>query len=286
MRYIQVLGVPLGIGAGIAGSEQAPAALRQAGLSAKLGSAGYQVVDLGDVVAPNSDSDRFDHIAAWCQEISATLRSSRNGGFPLVLGGDHSISMGSVPGLYAASQPAVVWIDAHGDFNIPATSPSGNAHGMSLAALAGLGDARFTQIGGADPKVKPDQIVLFGARDLDPGERALLLEQRVHGFSPEGIREQGIAAVAGEVLRLTEAAPALHISLDLDVLDPSVAPGVGTPVAGGLWLHELGEFLAILAASGRVASLELVEVNPALDSAGATAIAAIDLAHHFLAHLR
>lgn len=285
MRYIQVLGVPLGIGAGTAGSEGAPAALRQAGLAERLGATGYQVVDLGDVPAPTSLPDRFDQIAAWCGAVSHTLRHSRNGGFPLVLGGDHSISMGSVPGLYASCQPAIIWIDAHGDFNIPSTSPSGNAHGMSLAALAGLGDPRFTQIGGPEPKVRPDQIVLFGARDLDLGERELLREHGVHGFSPQEIREQGIAAVAGEVLRLTATAPALHVSLDLDVLDPSIAPGVGTPVADGLWLHELAEFLAVLAASGRVASLELVEVNPALDPVGTTAAAAIDLALQFLTNL-
>jgi arginase len=193
--------------------------------------------------------------------------------FPIVLGGDHSLAMGSVSGV-ARGRVGVIWVDAHADFNTPETSPSGNIHGMPLAVLCGLGHPRLTEVFQA---VDPKDVVLIGVRSVDPGEARLLKEMGVRVYTMHEVDRLGIAPIAEEALSYLEGLP-LHVSLDADVLDPTLAPGVGTPVPGGLSYREAHLLMEILALSGRVRSLDLVEVNPILDEKNRTALMMVGLA--------
>jgi arginase len=199
--------------------------------------------------------------------------------FPLILGGDHSIGLGSITGVTRVYKDiSVIWIDAHADFNTEDTTPSGNIHGMILAALAGIGNSRLTGIGGWAPKLDPQKIIIVGARSLDFGERELLRSHHVHVFTMSDIDQRGISNVMSEALSIAEkASDGIHLSLDMDALDPVHAPGVGTPVRGGLTYREAHMIMELIADSGRLIGMDVVEVNPILDRENATALLAVEL---------
>ena len=282
MERVAVVGVPRDLGANRRGVDMGPSALRYARLLEQLEDLGYTVEDLGDVpVSLARASRRRGRGLAYLEEIRAAalvlkerLAALPEGVFPIVLGGDHSLSMGSVAGAARGRRVGVVWVDAHADFNTPETSPSGNVHGMPLAVLSGLGHPRLTEVFRA---VDPKDVVLVGVRSLDPGEKRLLKEAGVRVYTMHEVDRLGVARIAEEVLKHLQGLP-LHVSLDADVLDPTLAPGVGTPVPGGLTYREAHLLMEILAESGRVQSLDLVEVNPILDERNRTAEMLVGLA--------
>ena len=282
MERVAVVGVPMDLGANRRGVDMGPSALRYARLLEQLEDLGYTVEDLGDVpVSLARASRRRGRGLAYLEEIRAAalvlkerLAALPEGVFPIVLGGDLSLSMGSVAGAARGRRVGVVWVDAHADFNTPETSPSGNVHGMPLAVLSGLGHPRLTEVFRA---VDPKDVVLVGVRSLDPGEKRLLKEAGVRVYTMHEVDRLGVARIAEEVLKHLQGLP-LHVSLDADVLDPTLAPGVGTPVPGGLTYREAHLLMEILAESGRVQSLDLVEVNPILDERNRTAEMLVGLA--------
>ena len=282
MERVAVVGVPMDLGANRRGVDMGPSALRYARLLEQLEDLGYTVEDLGDVpVSLARASRRRGRGLAYLEEIRAAalvlkerLAALPEGVFPIVLGGDHSSSRGSVAGAARGRRVGVVWVDAHADFNTPETSPSGNVHGMPLAVLSGLGHPRLTEVFRA---VDPKDVVLVGVRSLDPGEKRLLKEAGVRVYTMHEVDRLGVARIAEEVLKHLQGLP-LHVSLDADVLDPTLAPGVGTPVPGGLTYREAHLLMEILAESGRVQSLDLVEVNPILDERNRTAEMLVGLA--------
>ena len=282
MERVAVVGVPMDLGANRRGVDMGPSALRYARLLEQLEDLGYTVEDLGDVpVSLARASRRRGRGLAYLEEIRAAalvlkerLAALPEGVFPIVLGGDHSLSMGSVAGAARGRRVGVVWVGAHADFNTPETSPSGNVHGMPLAVLSGLGHPRLTEVFRA---VDPKDVVLVGVRSLDPGEKRLLKEAGVRVYTMHEVDRLGVARIAEEVLKHLQGLP-LHVSLDADVLDPTLAPGVGTPVPGGLTYREAHLLMEILAESGRVQSLDLVEVNPILDERNRTAEMLVGLA--------
>jgi arginase len=282
---VAVIGAGLDLGAGRRGVDMGPSAIRYAGLAARIRELRREVDDLGDVGAPVPEATRVGDPSARflapilraCElvagEVSAAAASGR---IPLVLGGDHSVAMGTLGGMAVARGPgAVLWIDAHGDLNRPATSPTGNVHGMPLAAALGAaGDAFAT---GAYPVPSVTRAVLFGIRSLDPGERELIHELDLPVYTMSEIDERGVQACLREALDHLEGAPFVHVSLDLDAVDPMFAPGVGTPVRGGLSYREAHLALELLADSGLADSFDVVEVNPILDRANETGRLAVEL---------
>jgi len=303
-RPVRILGVPMDLGQGRRGVDMGPSAVRYAGLQARLEGLGYQVEDGGNIIVPVPEEVRavgpggmrhLEAVAETCERVFQAVRETvADGRFPIILGGDHSIAMGTIAGVIAAAGPTgVLWIDAHGDFNTPETSPSGNIHGMPLAHLVGRGHPRLIRIGGPEPKLRPEQVVLIGVRSLDPEEpeqvvligvrsldpeeRRAMAESGMLIFTMREIDELGIATVVRQALTRLKAWPRLHVSLDLDVLDPQVAPGVGTPVPGGLTYREAHLMMEILADSGRVGSVDVVEINPILDERNRTAELAVEL---------
>jgi arginase len=287
MRPIHIIGVPLDLGGGRRGVDMGPSAFRIAGLSDRVTSLGYTVVDRGDLPAPIPETQEqrderkkyIPDIARVCQRLYETsLGSFESGAIPLVLGGDHSLAAGSVAAAAgwaakARSLPiGLLWVDAHGDMNTPATSPSGNVHGMPLAALLGPEPSELSQIGGWSPKVLPAHTVLLGVRNLDDREKAAVRESRVHVFTMKDIDRQGIAAIAEQAVSAAGNGTAgIHVSFDLDVCDPTIAPGVGTPVRGGLNYREAHMVMEIVADSGLLGSLDMAELNPTLDMQNTTA---------------
>jgi arginase len=282
---VAIVGAPVDLGADRRGVDMGASAIRYADLEAGLRENGHVVRDLGNVpvsVPESADINPTDMkylrpIAAMAEELAAVVgRSVAEEWFPLVLGGDHSVALGSVAGVTAHRTAGIVWLDAHGDFNVPATSPSGNIHGMVLAALAGQGDPRLTGIARPGPKVSCRNIVLAGVRELDPGERALLRECGVRVYTMHEIDRMGLPAVITEAVEVAgDGVDGIHLSLDLDVVDPLQAPGVGTPVLGGLTYREAHLAMELLAESGRVRSMDVVEVNPILDTHNETARLAV-----------
>ncbi len=286
-KVVNILGAPLDLGAARRGVDMGPSAIRYAGLSERLESIGLQVTDSGNVVAelPEIASELDEHarylpaILRSCAQIAGRVAElASSGAVPLVLGGDHSIAMGTLAGLHAAFGPgAVLWVDAHGDLNRPATSPSGNVHGMPLAAA--LGQCGFDLDGFEGPPwLDPTKTVLLGVRSLDPGERALVRELGLSVFTMADIDRRGIAAIVTGALEVVRDAAFVHLSLDVDVCDPEIAPGVGTPVKGGLSYREAHLAMELMAEADVLTSIEIVEVNPILDHADETGILAVDLA--------
>jgi len=279
MERVAVVGVPMDLGAGRRGVDMGPSALRYARLLEEIEALGLAVEDLGNVRVPLAETLRgrkgpyLEEIRQAALELKEKLMALPEEVFPIVLGGDHSLAMGSVSGV-ARGRIGVIWVDAHADFNTPETSPSGNIHGMPLAVLSGLGDSRLTEVFRA---VDPKDLVLIGVRSVDPGEARLLKELGVRVYTMHEVDRLGIAPIAEEALSYLEGLP-LHVSLDADVLDPTLAPGVGTPVPGGLSYREAHLLMEILALSGRVKSLDLVEVNPVLDERNRTAEMMVGLA--------
>jgi len=296
MRYMKkatVIGVPMDLGAGRRGVDVGPSAIRYARLHEELSALGYEVEDVGDVEVPVVETLKtnggepgglhyLEAIRDACGELAARLADLDEDRFPIVLGGDHSISIGSVSGLARRGRTGLIWVDAHADFNTPETSPSGNIHGMPLAALVGLGDGRLTGIGGPGPKVRPQDVVLVGVRSVDPGERELLREAGVVVYTMKEIDRMGVPTVAANVISQMQGLERVHLSFDADVLDPEVAPGVGTPVPGGLSYREAHLLMELLADAGIVTSLDLVEVNPILDERNRTARIVVELAASLL----
>lgn len=278
------VGVPMDLGQSRRGVDMGPSAVRYAGLARRLEGLGYAVEDGGDINVPVRDTlspggiDFLPEVVKVCEAVHDRARGLlEKDQFPLFLGGDHSVALGTVAGATAAGRCGVLWIDAHGDFNTPETSPSGNVHGMPLAALCGLGDRRMVDVGGPGPKLDSDQVVLIGVRDLDRQERRALLEQEITVLTMRDIDEQGIAKIAHQALDKLGSFDRLHVSLDMDSLDPSEAPGVGTPVDGGLTYREAHLLMEILAEDGRLRSLDVVEINPILDMRNESARLAVEL---------
>src|ERR687885_652796 len=282
------IGPPLDLGAGRRGVDMGPSAIRYAGLEDRLGALGIDVVDRGNVATPIAEATtehdervRFlPAIRATCERIAelvgAALAEDR---IPIVLGGDHSIALGTLGGLAARRGPgAVLWFDAHGDLNTPQTTPSGNVHGMPLAAALGRGGPGFDSDAWTLPALVPERVAVIGARELDPGERELIAELGLPVYTMSEVDRRGIEEVVSDALRRAAGAPFVHVSLDMDGLDPDVAPGVGTAVRGGLTYREAHLAMELVAESGLLGSLEIVEVNPILDRHNATAALAVELA--------
>jgi arginase len=289
---IHIIGVPLDLGGGRRGVDMGPSALRIAALDERLQELGYRVLDKGDLAVPIPETQQpgderkkyVRDIARVCTTLyEAALASLEAGALPLVLGGDHSLAVGSVAASAEMARRGdrplgLIWVDAHGDMNTPASSTSGNVHGMPLAALLGPEPTELSCIGGFSPKVSPEHTVLIGVRNLDASEKLRVRESRVHVFTMKDIDRAGIAAVAEQAIQLAgRGTEGLHVSFDIDVCDPSVAPGVGTPVKGGLNYREAHMVMEIIADSGLLRALDIVEVNPTLDVQNNTAVLGTEL---------
>jgi arginase len=291
---VHLIGVPLDLGAGRRGVDMGPSAFRIAGLGERIAALGPRLHDKGDLPAPIPETrDSRDHskkyvheIARVCGKVYETALASLNAGaIPVVLGGDHSLAAGSVAAAAEWARRArqlpigLLWVDAHADMNTPSTSPSGNVHGMPLAALLGEEPNELARIGGTSPKVLPAHTVLIGLRNLDEREKEAVRNSHVHVFTMKDIDRQGIASVVEQAVRLAGTGTAgIHVSFDMDACDPSIAPGVGTPVRGGLNYREAHLAMEIVADSGLLTSLDLVEVNPTLDVRNSTAQLGTELA--------
>ena len=287
MKSLHVIGVPLDLGGNRRGVDMGPSAFRIAGVGERAAQLGYAVVDKGDIPTPipetqqlRDERKKYIHdIATVCERLyRSALGSLEDGAKPLVLGGDHSLAAGSVGAAAEWAKTSrrlpigLLWVDAHGDMNTPATSISGNVHGMPLAALLGAEPAELAHIGGFWPKVLPAQTVLIGVRNLDEREKISVRDSGIHVFTMKDIDRQGIASIAEQAVNLAGAGTAgIHVSFDMDVCDPLIAPGVGTPVKGGLDYREAHMVMEIVADSGLLSSLDIVEVNPTLDVRNMTA---------------
>lgn len=289
---VHLIGVPIDLGAGRRGVDMGPSALRIAGLDERLRRLGYSVADAGDIVAhipetadPGDVKARFlDEIARVCGEVAARVRAALDqGAVPLVLGGDHSINIGSVAGSAGWARDrgndiGLLWFDAHADMNTPETTPSGNVHGMPLAVALGHGDPRAVELGGWSPKVAADKTVLIGARDVDRAERPLIHESGIRVFTMRDIDEIGIVGVMEEALAIvTEGTAGFHVSWDMDFMDPNYAPGVGTPVKGGVDYREGHLALEIVSDTDGMIAMDLVETNPILDDRNRTGVLGMEL---------
>jgi arginase len=286
-RKLAVIGAALDLGAGRRGVDMGPSAIRYAGLDERLLRLGFECEDLGNVRAATPEATesgdphaRFlpqikDTCAAVAERVSAAVTDGR---LPIVLGGDHSIALGTLGGLAASHGPGgAIWFDAHGDLNTPETSPSGNVHGMPLAAALGVADDTFASDAWPLPALRPEHVVLIGVRSLDDGERELVHELGVSVHTMTDLDRKGVEPAVREALERVAGAAFVHISLDMDVVDPDVAPGVGTPVRGGLSYREAHLAMELVAESGLLGSIDVVEVNPILDRENVTAALAVEL---------
>lgn len=289
---IAVIGAPLDLGAGRRGVDMGPSAIRVANLDARLSALGYQVSDLGNVAVEQPESvdegpssaRYLAQIARTCTRLATTvdkaLAASKT---PVVLGGDHSVAIGTVSGVARHFRKrkqsiGLIWIDAHADMNTPETSPSGNVHGMPLACLIGLGPHPLTHIFNYAPKVDPRNVVLVGIRDVDQLEKPHVKNSGVHAFTMRDIDERGIKDIIKEAIEIACAGTAgFHLSFDMDSVDPQFAPGVGTPVRGGITYREAHLAMELINDSGRMLALEMVEVNPVIDEINRTAELAVEL---------
>jgi arginase len=288
---IHIIGVPMDLGAGRRGVDMGPSAIRIAGIAERLRTLGHTVVDEGDIPTKVPELQRIQNeklkylpeVVRSCTLLAAKVEKvTRAGEIPLVLGGDHSVAMGTIAGVAAHARRSnkkvgVLWIDAHGDFNTDKTSPSGNIHGMPLSACVGVGALELTSIGGDYRKVDPKRVVLLATRDLDDGERRFIHDHGINIFTMKDIDKEGMSVVISRALRKLKGVDFLHVSLDLDALDPFVAPGVGTPVNGGLNYREAHLLMETVHSYGRMTSLEIVEVNPILDDRNLSAELAVEL---------
>lgn len=272
------------------GVDIGPSAARYAGLQARLERLGHTVFDEGNIPVPNPEEEiaetgakRLHTVAEVCENIfQRGLKCTAAGEFGIFIGGDHSISIGTIAAAAHSEPLGVIWVDAHGDFNTPQTSPSGNIHGMPVAVLTGEGPDELVNIGRIGVKLHPTQIVQIGVRDLDAAERERLGQSGIHVFTMRHVDELGMAAVARQALDRLRHLSRIHVSLDMDSLEPEEAPGVGTPVPGGLSYREAHLLMEILGDSGRVRSMDIVEINPILDDRNKTAELAVELAASLL----
>lgn len=290
MPRVSLIGAPTDVGASRKGCRLGPAALRVAGIGTALRGFDCDVRDRGDLAGPANPElppvDGYRHlpeVIAWNRAVhGATAAELADGRLPILLGGDHSIAIGSISAVAAHCRAAgktlrVLWLDAHADFNTAGLTPSGNLHGMPVACLAGLGPEALTGLAGEVPAVRTQEIRQIGVRSVDPGEKDLLRSLGVEVFDMRYVDEIGMRKTLSRALAGVDAGTHLHLSLDLDFIDPSVAPGVGTPVAGGATYREAQLCMEMIADTGRLGSMDLVELNPALDLRNATAELAVDL---------
>jgi arginase len=282
MAHIPILGVPMDLGAGRRGVDMGPSAIRLAKLADTLRGLGHTIDDLGNIevaVAETVDDvsglPYANVIADACHKTYETLKALPDDAFPIVLGGDHSIAMGSVAGVVyrpdGIVRTGLIWIDAHTDINTPKTSPSGNIHGMPVAHLLGDGDSRLLDIWGGGAIIRPEDIVYIGIRSVDDDERKILKELGIRVYTMKDIDKRGLGEILEQTIMQLHHTKRVHVSFDADVLDPAVAPGVGTPVPGGLSYREAHLLMELLADAKIVTSLDLVEVNPILDIQNKTA---------------
>ncbi|HEY9231904.1 MAG TPA: arginase [Blastocatellia bacterium] len=291
-RRCTIIGVPMDLGAGRRGVDMGPSAIRIAGLNQAIALLGYDVTDAGNLhVAPpeavaqvHTRARFLPEIAAASEELARMVEAAlADDAVPVVLGGDHSIAIGSVAGVAAHYRKrrgpvGIIWLDAHADCNTPETTPSGNIHGMPLAALLGHGAKELTEVAGFAPKVLPEHTAIVGARSIDPGERELLRALGVRVFTMTEIDERGMSTCIEEAIQVATLNTAgIHVTMDMDVVDPFYAPGVGTPERGGVTYREGHLAMEKIANSGRVVSVELTEVNPLYDSANQTAQLAVEM---------
>ena len=289
---IRIIGVPMDLGASRRGVDMGPSALRVAGLQSRLKQLGRQVEDAGNITVPQAEEQPYgekkarylDEISQTCKSLAEMVRKTLDENMlPLVLGGDHSIAVGSIAGAAAhfakeGKHIGVIWLDAHGDMNTPESSPSGNVHGMPLAAVMGNGPSELIDLAGIKPMVEPRQVALVGTRDLDAKERRFAKESGVHVFTMRDIDERGMREVMSEAIRFaTDDTAGIAVSLDMDFIDPSDAPGVGTPVRGGVTYREAHLALEMIADSRAMTSFELVEINPVIDLHNTTATLGVEL---------
>lgn len=289
-RTIRIIGVPMDLGQSRRGVDMGPSALRYAGLQARLARLGYEVYDEGNIAVPNLEEKvvegkarQLKAVTTVCQTIyQRALECVQRDDFVIFLGGDHSISIGTVAAAAHNEAIGVIWVDAHGDYNTPDTSPSGNIHGMPVAVLVGDGPQELVNIGYEGAKIQPAQLVQIGIRALDNNEKNRLAQSGASIYTMRHLDELGMAAVARRALERLRHLTHIHVSLDMDSLDPATAPGVGTPVPGGLTYREAHLLMEILGDSGRVRSLDIVEINPILDDQNKTAELAVELAASLL----
>ncbi len=284
-KEISIIGVPMDFGQLLRGVDMGPAALRYTGLISRLRQLGHKVTDRGDVTIPIRDGDEEIAHDKYVKEITqicgaiydAGSRAVEKGHFPLFLGGDHSIAVGTVASVVNTDPIGLIWIDAHGDFNTPETSPTGNIHGMPLAALIGDGHDSLVNVGKPGMKVHPENVVMIGQRDLDLSEKERIKRAGITIYTMRDIDEQGISSIASKAIMKFAHLKRFHLTLDMDALDPVEAPGVGTPVPGGISYREAHLLMEILSDSGKLGSMDLVEINPILDVANKTAELAVEL---------
>jgi arginase len=289
MNSLAIIGAPLDLGAGRRGVDMGPSAVRVAGLGKRLAALGYTVADLGNVpvVQPEAvddpgpgDAKYLPQIAASCERIAELVgRALADGRRPIVLGGDHSIAAGTVAGVSRfAKKPGLLWMDAHADMNTPQSSPSGNVHGMPLACCVGVGPESLVNLLGFAPKVEAANVALVGLRDVDLVERGTVRDTGVRAFTMRDIDERGMRSVMDEAIAIaTAGTTGFHLSLDMDFVDPAYAPGVGTPVRGGVTYREAHLAMEMICDSGKMLSMEVVEVNPVIDEVNRTADLAVEL---------
>lgn len=293
LKKISIIGIPMDFGQELRGVDMGPAAVRYTGLVSGLRALGHEVEDSGDIFVPVRDCEVEDipgktggknkkqyiqQIKKVCESVySAGKKIVQGNRFPLFVGGDHSISIGTIASVTDDQPCGLIWVDAHGDFNTPQTSASGNIHGMPLAVLLGEGHKSLVDVGRPGPKIQPGNVVMIGQRVLDPGEKKRLKQSGITVFTMRDIDEQGISAVADKALMKLAHLKRIHLTLDMDVMDPAVAPGVGTPVPGGLTYREAHLLMELIADSAKMTSMDLVEINPILDEANKTAGLAVEL---------
>lgn len=287
---VSIFGVPTDVGAGCRGASMGPEALRVAGIVGAIAARGVDTRDVGDVSGPPNPMQppvngyrHLDEVVAWNRAVyDVTRRTLESGRMPIMLGGDHSLAIGSITAVAEhcrrnGRRLRVLWLDAHADFNTSEITPSGNVHGMPVACLCGIGPDVLTRLGGGSHAISPDQVRQIGIRSVDPDEKRLVHEHGLHIFDMRYIDEVGMRRVMEEVLDGVDGDTHLHVSFDVDMLDPVIAPGTGTPVPGGLNYREAQLVMEMIADTGRMGSLDIVEVNPAQDERNATAKLAVDL---------
>ena len=291
-KPVRIIGVPMDLGASRRGTDMGPSALRIAGLAPALQALEYEVLDQLQVTVPDREtsierdaSARFKReILSVCGELAVKVETSmQRGECPLILGGDHSIAMGSVSGAAAAlaknrQQLGLIWFDAHGDMNVPGMSPSGNIHGMPLAHLLGKGDGELCDIHSIGRKVRPEKVALVGIRDIDSAEREAIKKSGIHTFTMRDVDERGMRSVAEEIIKVvTSGTGGFHLSFDVDGCDPALIPGSGTLVPGGVNFREAHLLLEMCADSGKMLSMDVVELNPVLDEGNISAERTVQL---------
>jgi arginase len=291
-QKIRIIGVPMDLGASRRGVDMGPSALRVAGLQARIKQLGHQVEDIGNISVKQPEEMSYGEkrakylaeIADACKDLGAIVEKSlEESMLPVVLGGDHSIAAGTLSGIAAyfkkkEKKIGLIWLDAHGDINTPESSPSGNVHGMPLAAAMGYGAMELVELQGFKPKVEPQNISLVGIRDLDTQEKKLAKKSGVHVFTMRDIDERGMREVMSDALKYAmDDTDGISVSLDMDFVDPSDAPGVGTPVRGGVTYREAHLAMEMIADTEAMASLEIVEINPVIDEHNRTALLGVEL---------